>query len=247
MTPTSVTHRRSGRIARLLTGALVGVVAATAAACSADPAGTPDAGPSPAGAHDHASGDAPSTGGPGVTDAPTDDASPVAGASTGFTDHATEPFQTAYLDGGGVVFEQQGPSPDGAAADANPLYEVEYPAGWQAVLPRPICDYCDHNGDGENAWDYHDHVLGAAPDAEARASGEVFWLVTHVRPVTTGDARTDEAIAEARPTWRGSPSRPPTRSASSSTPPLPTARPSPNPSRPATPSPPPSSAARASW
>lgn len=106
-------------------------------------------------------------------------------------DYGHEQFQPAYADGRIVHFEQRGP----AAEDVDPdsvtmLYEVEYPTGWQALLARPLCNYCDHNGDGENAWDYHDHVLDDLPTRKANAAGDVHWQVMHVLP----DYGDDEAI-----------------------------------------------------
>lgn len=104
-------------------------------------------------------------------------------------------LQPAYFDGRVVNFRNEGPAPDGVtAADARILYEVEYPTGWEESLARPFCSYCDHNGDGESAWDYHDHVLTELPIEDSTAA---YWEVVHVLPASTDDAAIDAEIAAA--------------------------------------------------
>lgn len=113
-------------------------------------------------------------------------------------DYAHELFQPAYVADRVVQFEQRGPSPEGIAeSNVHVLYEVEYPTGWAERLARPLCTYCDHNGDGENAWDYHDHVLADLPTEAQNAAGEVYWHVHHVLPVYTEDATKDAQISAA--------------------------------------------------
>jgi hypothetical protein len=77
------------------------------------------------------------------------------------------------------------------------LYEVEYPTGWEHVLARPLCDYCDHFGNGEDAFDYHDHVLSRLPSRAANGAGAVYWSVVHVSPAYTGSADHDARVSEA--------------------------------------------------
>lgn len=113
-------------------------------------------------------------------------------------DYGHETFQPAYAEGRVVQFEQRGPSEEGIdAANVNTLYEVEYPAGWQTLLARPLCNFCDHGSDGENAWDYHDHVLADLPTEEANAAGEVHWYVMHVRPAYGEDEVVNADITAA--------------------------------------------------
>lgn len=112
--------------------------------------------------------------------------------------YAHDQFQPAYLADSVVQFEQRGPSPEGVdESDVFTLYEIEYPTGWSERLARPLCNYCDHGGDGENAWDYHDHVLGARPSAAQNAAGEVYWHVLHILPAYTENAAKDVEIAAA--------------------------------------------------
>lgn len=113
-------------------------------------------------------------------------------------DYAHERFQPAYAEGRLVQFEQRGPAPEGVdERDVQILYEIEYPTGWAERLARPLCTYCDHNGDGENAWDYHDHVLADLPSEAQNAAGEVHWHVHHVLPAYTRDATRDAEVTAA--------------------------------------------------
>lgn len=113
-------------------------------------------------------------------------------------DYAHAQFQPAYAAGRMVQFEQRGPAPETVNEESvRILYEVEYPVGWSERLARPLCSYCDHFGDGENAWDYHDHVLSALPSPEQNGAGDVHWRVLHVLPAYTGDAAEDAEIAAA--------------------------------------------------
>jgi len=119
-------------------------------------------------------------------------ADPVAHAA----DHAHDTFQPAYARHRTVTYRpfvgEQGSAP---LRRQHPLYEVEYPTGWERRLARPLCTYCDHNGNGKDAWDFHDHVLGELPSRAENRSGQVFWHVYHVSPAYTGDARHDAAVS----------------------------------------------------
>lgn len=113
-------------------------------------------------------------------------------------DHAHDPLQPAYVQGGIATYRPLFLSP-GEQPTARPqaLYEVEYPHGWEHVLARPLCDYCDHFGNGEDAFDYHDHVLSRLPSRATNAAGEVYWMVVHISPAYTGDAAHDGAVSDA--------------------------------------------------
>lgn len=131
------------------------------------------------------------TAGPGAARA----ATPVAAVGTA-ADHAHDTFQPAYARQRVVTYqpilvEQKSPAPR-----QHPLYEVEYPKGWEKHLARPLCTYCDHNGNGKDAYDFHDHVLGELPTWAENDSGNVFWRVNHVSPAYTGDARHDALVTQ---------------------------------------------------
>ncbi len=106
-------------------------------------------------------------------------------------------LQPAYYQHRVVQFRNLGPAPEGTTIDdARTLYEVEYPPGWEEHVARPLCFFCDHTGDGENAWDYHDHVLSGLPNRRENEDGDVYWYVLHVQPNTNGDAAHDAEVAE---------------------------------------------------
>jgi hypothetical protein len=118
-------------------------------------------------------------------------------ASHAASDHGHDLFQPAYVDGKIVTYQPGSPAPEGVSESSiRALYEVKYPTNWQETLARPLCTYCDHFGDGENAWDFHDHVLASLPTQEQNETGEVYWHVFHIAPSYTGEAITDAAITE---------------------------------------------------
>ncbi len=113
-------------------------------------------------------------------------------------DQAHEMFQPAYLNNRLVQFANLGAAPKGISAkQIHTIYETEYPTGWQETLARPLCNYCDHFGDGENAWDYHDHVLDGLPSQADNDAKTVYWNVIHVQPAYTKDASKDAQISKA--------------------------------------------------
>ena len=101
-------------------------------------------------------------------------------------------YEPAYEDGRVLTInaiEVPGKAPAQAQAD---FYEVIYPTNWQALgIPAPQCNPCDHDGNGIDALDYHDHVLDSSPgDPEYRAP----WHVYAVVPAYSGDPTHDAAI-----------------------------------------------------
>lgn len=114
------------------------------------------------------------------------------------TDQAHDRFLPAYARGRLVAYEFRGGAPtDATSRETRTLFEVEYPTGWPDLVAHPLCDYCDHGGNGEDAYDYHDHVLAGLPGPAENARGRVFWHVTHVSPAYTGDATHDSALTAA--------------------------------------------------
>jgi hypothetical protein len=114
-------------------------------------------------------------------------------------DQGHEMLQPAYLNGHLVQFMLLGPAKDAPKAKTRTIFEVEYPNNWNETLARPLCDYCDHFGDGENAWDYHDHILESAPSQADNTSKAVYWSVLHIQPAYSKEGNTakDAAISKA--------------------------------------------------
>jgi len=130
-------------------------------------------------------------------------ASPSSGPAEGHSartllqasDHAHDRFQPAYFSDRTVTYEAFIVSQETPAPRQRVLYEVEYPRGWEQRLARPLCTYCDHTGNGKDAYDFHDHVLASLPTRAQNAYGNVYWRVHHVSPAYTGSASRDAALS----------------------------------------------------
>ena len=101
-------------------------------------------------------------------------------------------YEPAYEDGRVVTInaiDVPNHAPLVAQAD---FYEVVYPQDWQALgIAPPQCNPCDHEGNGIDPTDFHDHVLDSSPgDPGYRAPWHVYLLV----PAYNGDAAHDAAI-----------------------------------------------------
>ena len=103
-------------------------------------------------------------------------------------------YEPAYVNGKTVTINvlyfnpRQTKLPAQAQAD---FYLVIYP--WQPVswkdlgVPPPICNPCDHNGDGDTPDDYHDHVLDSIPANPGHGEWRSLWHVFLVLPAYTGN------------------------------------------------------------
>jgi hypothetical protein len=86
-------------------------------------------------------------------------------------------------------------APGQAQAD---FYEVVYPTNWAALgLSPPMCNPCDHTGDGIDPTDFHDHVLDSQPASPGHGEFSPLWHVNLVVPVMNGDSGHDAAVATA--------------------------------------------------
>ena len=80
----------------------------------------------------------------------------------------------------------------------NTYFEVSYPTGWRSLTTAvPICNPCDHGGDGDSLDDYHDHVFSAEPSAPGKGAYGPLWALTLVLPNYTGNTAQDAAISAA--------------------------------------------------
>ena len=101
-------------------------------------------------------------------------------------------YEPAYEDNRLVTInaiEVPNHAPSVAQAD---FYEVVYPPDWKALgIAPPQCNPCDHQGNGIDPTDFHDHVLDSAPGTVGyRAPWHVYLLV----PAYNGDATHDAAL-----------------------------------------------------
>jgi len=82
------------------------------------------------------------------------------------------------------------------------LYLVVYPFGWEALgIAPPQCNPCDHDGEGIDFFDFHDHVLDSIPADPGHGEFRTLWHVFGVAPAysffTGGDPANDDAIGNA--------------------------------------------------
>jgi hypothetical protein len=112
---------------------------------------------------------------------------------------AAKPFyEPAYVNGTTVTInaiEVPQHAPLQAQAD---FYQVVYPTGWQSLTSSvPQCNPCDHEQDGIDATDFHDHVLDSRPSSPGHGEFSPLWHGFLVAPAYTGDATHDAALSAA--------------------------------------------------
>ena len=106
-------------------------------------------------------------------------------------------YEPAYANGRTVIISVKDPMPGKIARQAqNQYYEVIYPIGWQSLTASvPQCNPCDHGGDGDDFFDYHDHVFGADPFNTGGGAYGPLWRLNFVIPAVTGNLVHDAAVA----------------------------------------------------
>jgi hypothetical protein len=116
---------------------------------------------------------------------------------------ASQPeYEQAYINGRTVTInaiEVSQNAPHQAQAD---FYLVVYPIGWEGLgVAPPQCNPCDHEGDGIDFFDFHDHVLDSVPSDPGHGEFRTLWHVFGVAPAysffTGGDPANDDAVAAA--------------------------------------------------
>lgn len=119
-------------------------------------------------------------------------------------------YEPAYYDGNTYTInaievpQNRGPLVH-AAAD---FYEVSYPADQSLWPSDPQCNPCDHEGNGIDPSDYHDHVLDSVPSSPGHGEYNALWRVFVIVPVPgkeaeyaarlpmKSEAEIDQAIAD---------------------------------------------------
>jgi hypothetical protein len=93
------------------------------------------------------------------------------------------------------VIELAQKAPLQAQAD---IYIVVYPIGWESLgLAAPQCSPCDHDNDGVQFYDFHDHVLDSIPSSPGHGEFRTLWHGFAVMPAYTGDAAHDALVNAA--------------------------------------------------
>jgi len=107
-------------------------------------------------------------------------------------------YEPAFYDGQTVTInaiEVPPIAPEQAQAD---FYEVVYPIGWENLnIGTPQCAPCDHEGNGIDFTDYHDHILDSIPSSPAHGEYSPLWHVYVVLPAYNHDATHDAAVTAA--------------------------------------------------
>src|ERR1051325_2950570 len=111
-------------------------------------------------------------------------------------------YEAAYVNGKTVTInaiDVPNHAPLKAQAD---FYEVVYPIGWENLgLAPPQCNPCDHEGNGIDFTDFHDHVLDSIPSAPGHGEFSPLWHVFVVLPaysfITGGNPANDAAVSAA--------------------------------------------------
>jgi hypothetical protein len=107
-------------------------------------------------------------------------------------------YEPAYYGGTTVTInaiEVPQKAPLQAQAD---FYEVVYPIGWQSLsLAPPQCNPCDHEGNGIDFTDFHDHILDSIPSSPGHGEFSPLWHVFVVLPAYTGDPAHDTLVSAA--------------------------------------------------
>ena len=113
-------------------------------------------------------------------------------------------YEPAYVDGQAVTINAiDVPNHTPLVAQAD-FYLVVYPINWQDLgLAPPQCDPCDHEGNGIDFTDFHDHVLDSMPSAPGHGEYSPLWHVNLVLPAYTwvlglpADEAHDAAVSAA--------------------------------------------------
>jgi hypothetical protein len=122
------------------------------------------------------------------------------GVATAADPHPQLASEGAYADGALVTISITPPTASSKALNSQlTLFLVVYPNGFETLgIGTPICNPCDHGGDGIDPTDFHDHVLSGLPRNRAggRPDPPVFHLF-QVRPAYTGDEAHDASVTAA--------------------------------------------------
>ncbi len=115
------------------------------------------------------------------------------------TVNAAPVYEPAYVNGHTVTISVKDPHPGKPAAQAQNVYfEVIYPIGWRSLTTSiPQCNSCDHGGDGEDFFDYHDHVFSGEPSQPGKGEYGPLWRLNFVLPVYNGNPVHDTAVSKA--------------------------------------------------
>jgi len=107
-------------------------------------------------------------------------------------------YEPAYVNDRTVTINAiEVPNNAPAVAQAD-FYQVVYPIGWQGLgLAPPQCNPCDHEGNGIDFTDFHDHILDSMPSSPGHGEFSPLWHVFLVIPAYNGNLEHDAAVNNA--------------------------------------------------
>jgi hypothetical protein len=93
-------------------------------------------------------------------------------------------YEPAYFNGGTVTINAiEVPQNAGPLAHASAdFYQVVYPTDTSLWPSAPQCDPCDHQGNGIDFTDFHDHVLDSIPASPGHGEFNPLWHVFLIMP-----------------------------------------------------------------
>ena len=114
-------------------------------------------------------------------------------------------YEPAYVNGRTVTInaiDVPNHAPLQAQADFYEVVYPFYPIGWKALgLAPPQCNPCDHDQNGIDPEDFHDHILDSMPSSPGHGEFSPLWHVFVVLPaysfITGGDPANDFAVNQA--------------------------------------------------
>jgi hypothetical protein len=150
--------------------ALVAVAGLAVAGCSSQNPARPDTGAS--------------------TAQTTSSGAPSAGGSITSTPSGKPGYEPAYYNETTVTINAiEVPQNTGPLTNATAdFYEVVYPSDHALWPSNPQCNPCDHDGNGIDMQDFHDHVLDSIPSNPGHGEYAPLWRVWAVVPLPGKDA-----------------------------------------------------------
>jgi hypothetical protein len=104
-------------------------------------------------------------------------------------------YEQAYVNNNTVTInaiEVPQKAPQQAQAD---FYQVVYPIPFESLgISPPQCNPCDHEGDGIDFIDFHDHVLDSMPSSPGHGEFSPLWHVFLVLPNYTNNLAHDTLV-----------------------------------------------------
>ena len=99
---------------------------------------------------------------------------------------STPQYEPAYFNGTTMTINAiEVPQNEGPLANATAdFYQVVYPPDTSLWPSPPQCDPCDHQGNGIDPTDFHDHVLDSVPSNPGHGEFNALWHVFVILPAS---------------------------------------------------------------